>query len=160
MTGIMFRIEKDHGLATDFDVLYVMEYAEGMQAERMHNRSREESRQDVSQLVEDLQDAGFDIAYDEVTRTASIVTPNADDLTLCKTRFFASTLDQLKKQVQDMSIQTFATDPFAVYELRRLCEDPDNNMAYYNGVIYKLHQLLRRLEPNETYYIGQKTIQL
>lgn len=167
--GIMYHIAETSEAACGMDENYFYDSLDSLCVDFVQNRTQEEAKEDISNLVHALRCAGFTIGSytgtgpndEPVPDCATIVTGDEQTLHICKENYFRGKLDALKKAVSDLSLETFAEDTFATYNIRMLCEDTMDDAVYYGETYEGIHSLdgfIRRLSPNRVYYIAPETV--
>lgn len=121
-------------------------------------------------LAKTLEHDGFVIrpdteAADEGREAAAFVLETKDqaDLDACRRRYFKPMLEELKKEVAAMDLDTFSSERCNTYSMTSKINDSYGDAIYLDisecgGTVYTMHEFIRGLNPDTTYYVAQNTV--
>lgn len=164
--GIIYHI----GLASkieDYDMMdesHFYSRLEALDIDYITNQASHEAKESIARLVSRLRAAGFKVELSMDPHYESFYffnTGDEDELTVCKSGYFAAAFTSLQKMVNSMSLETFASDGQEEFTLRNLINNKIGDAVYFGEMyedVYSLDSFIRKLSPNKSYYIAPDTI--
>lgn len=168
--GYIYHITIDPDSLGCIDSGDFFEDLDALSAQYVEDVSPENALVCTSSFDKVLTDKGFRTAPDteaseDGRETAAFIieTGDLESLTACKMRYFEPLLEALKKEVATLDLATFATYECNSYSLISKINDDYEDVVYldvgeYGGSTYTMHEFIRQMEPNTTYYVASNVI--
>lgn len=168
--GIMYHITTDPAAVGSMDKYDFTDSLEVLGVDYVENRDGCDAEPDIENLRDILHD---DLGISDIKEKPNtefdipafaFQTPGESELTGCKVQFFQKLFQALKKDIERMSLTDFATKTEISYQLMSNIDDRYADAVYLDmgtgPATYTMHQFLRRLIPDTTYYVSANTVLL
>lgn len=164
--GIMYHIGTENEIDnyTKMDESDFYGSTSSLCVDYVKNQAPEEAKNSVEALVSRFQAAGFKVEQSTDPALEGFYffkTGDEAELTACKSGYFAAAFASVQKMVNNMSLETFASDGPEEFMLRSLINNNSGDAVYfgeYLEAVYSLDSFVRKLSPNTGYYIAPETV--
>lgn len=135
-----------------------------MHIDSVLDQAPEDAADSIANLLSWIKTGKFEIIEKDLPEDCAFIikTGDAEQLAYCKRQLFARGFEELKKKLDFLSLDTFASDFIEIASIRDILENTYADAVYFDAGTgpgtYTLDGFMRRLEPNKTYFVSANTV--